>query len=84
MRVVNRNFHKVYFIKADDTPLLFRTVKGDSIVTWNTQKRAIAAKITTPLPIIVTPDEWSQMRRASIEADSWLVGEHVTDEMYFE
>ncbi len=73
MRAVRRNFHKVKFHRIETLPL--KTIYGDVPITWNTQKHAIAAKITRPLLHVVQPDEWSRMRRASFAADSWLVDE---------
>ncbi len=83
MRCAQKWPHLVYFRRADDTQPVFRTIQNDAIVTWNTEKRNVAAKLTTPLPVTVTPDEWSQMRRASIEADSWLTDEREETSEYW-
>jgi hypothetical protein len=74
MRAIRRDFSKVEFVRVTTT------IYGDHITRWNAHQAAISAKATIPLPIIITPDEWSRMRRASIAADTWLVGEQVTDE----
>ena len=83
MRCAQKWPRLVYFRRADNTLPVFRTVSGEEIVTWSTAKHAIAAKLTTPLPILVTPDEWSSMRRASIEADSWLTDEREETSEYW-
>jgi len=82
MRCANKWPHKVKFHRIET--LLLKTVNGDSVVTWNTEKRAIAAKITRPLPRVGQPDEWSRMRRASIAADSWLVGEKASESEWWD
>jgi len=48
---------------------------GVEVVTWNTAKHTIAAKLTMPLPILVMPDVWSQLARRDIPVDDWLVDE---------
>ncbi len=71
MRAVNR----FPFAKVEFVPSMQTSITGQ-IVRWNAHQSSIAAKLTRPLLHIVQPDdEWSRMRRASIAADSWLVGE---------
>ncbi len=78
MRAVTRNFHKVEFVPSMQT-----SITGQ-IVRWNAHQSSIAAKITRPLLHIVQPDdEWSRMRRASIEADSWLTDEREETSEYW-
>ncbi len=85
MRCANKWPRLLYFQRADNTLPVFRTVKGDSIITWSTAKHAIAAKITRPLLHVVQPDdEWSRMRRASFAADSWLVGEQAPESEWWD
>lgn len=74
MRCANKWPHKVKFHRLETLPL-YTIRPGVEVVTWNTEKRTIAAKKTTPLPIVITPDEWSRMRRAALTAESWLVDE---------
>lgn len=81
MRALTKTFKKVKFHRIETLPLY--TIKpGVEVVTWNTEKRIIAAKATTPLPRVMTPDEWSRMRRASFAADSWLVQEPSSSEWW--
>ncbi len=80
MRAVNRfPFHKVEFV-----PSLLTPITGQ-IIRWNAHQSSIAAKITRPLLHVVQPDdEWSRMRRASIAADSWLVGEQAPESEWWD
>ncbi len=84
MRCAQKWPRLVYFQRADNTLPVFRTVSGEEIVTWSTAKHAIAGRATTPLLHIVQPDdEWSRMRRASFDADSWLTDEREETSEYW-
>ncbi len=78
MRAITRAFHKVEFVPSMQTPIT------GQIIRWNAHQSSIAAKITRPLLHVVQPDdEWSRMRRASIEADSWLTDEREETSEYW-
>ncbi len=78
MRAGTRNFHKVEFV-----PSLLTPITGQ-IIRWNAHQSSIAAKLTRPLLHVVQPDEWSRIRRASIAADSWLVGEQAPESEWWD
>ncbi len=78
MRAITRAFHKVEFVPS------MQTCITGQIIRWNAHHESIAAKITRPLLHVVQPDEWSSMRRASIAADSWLVGEQAPESEYWD
>ncbi len=85
MRCLNKWPRKVKFKRIETLTQVHAIMPGVEVVTWNTQKRAIAAKITRPLLHVVQPDdEWSRMRRASIAADSWLVGEQAPESEWWD
>src|SRR6266487_172070 len=76
MRAVQRfPFRKVYFRRTDDTHYIHSILPGIERVTWNTEKRAIAAGVTRPLQVVLVPDVWSEIARRDIPVDDWLVDE---------
>ncbi len=62
-------------VSRDEIPALISILPGIERVTWNTEKRAIAAGVTRPLQVTLVPDVWSQLARRDIPVDDWLVDE---------
>jgi hypothetical protein len=76
MRCINRNLHRVGFHRIETKPL--KTIYGDIPVTWNSEKRAVAAKITRPLRVLSQPRKWAQLAHEDkpedwITEESWLI-----------
>jgi len=67
MRALRRNFSKVFFLRADDTPYVHSIAPGVERITRNTDKQAVIAQPTTPL--LVTPAMWSEMAHRSLGED---------------